>query len=325
MNRPPTIVISRDRTVHSAQQQIEHDVLAALSGRKNIKAVIVPHLYDLAADGPAMQALQAIDGDAIVLAWLYPRAIFWTLDANRVQGRMGATSFFAEEELSPPISGAANSLTTARNRTIWCIDLRGLTETAPLIQELERIISHGQLEPSLAIHDKGKIKSDGMVVDALASSGNGHVRIDETTRERWYPVVDHDRCGNCMECLNFCLFGVYSLNEDGKVAVEQPDSCRDGCPACARVCPAGAIMFPQHDSPAIAGGSTGMETAAPIDVNALLGGIKNLSAAERAAAERLRAVAGNKQSDPAKTAPSETGHPSAKDALDDLIDEFDLE
>ena len=37
------------------------------------------------------------------------------------------------------------------------------------------------------------------------------------------------------------------------ILVEQPDNCRKGCPACSRVCPENAIMFPQHKTPAIAG------------------------------------------------------------------------
>ena len=37
------------------------------------------------------------------------------------------------------------------------------------------------------------------------------------------------------------------------ILVEQPDNCRKGCPACSRVCPENAIIFPQHKTPAIAG------------------------------------------------------------------------
>jgi NAD-dependent dihydropyrimidine dehydrogenase PreA subunit len=63
----------------------------------------------------------------------------------------------------------------------------------------------------------------------------------------WFPVIDYDRCGNCQECLSFCLFDVYGLDADGRVEVQNPDHCKTGCPACARVCPNVAIMFPKHD------------------------------------------------------------------------------
>lgn len=71
--------------------------------------------------------------------------------------------------------------------------------------------------------------------------------------ERWYPVIDRERCAGCRACLQFCLFGVYELNADGQVLVARPDNCKPGCPACARICPEGAIIFPLCDEPAIAG------------------------------------------------------------------------
>ena len=66
----------------------------------------------------------------------------------------------------------------------------------------------------------------------------------------WFPIIDYDRCENCMQCLNFCLFGVYELSEDEKVLVTNPAGCKTNCPACARVCPHRAIIFPKYsDSP----------------------------------------------------------------------------
>jgi len=66
----------------------------------------------------------------------------------------------------------------------------------------------------------------------------------------WFPVIDYERCANCKQCLNFCLFGVYSLSEQGKVEVQNPSNCKTNCPACARVCPQTAIIFPKYtDSP----------------------------------------------------------------------------
>ncbi len=66
----------------------------------------------------------------------------------------------------------------------------------------------------------------------------------------WFPVIDYDRCRNCKQCMNFCLFGVYGLSKDGKVEVQKPSSCKTNCPACARVCPFTAIIFPKYsDSP----------------------------------------------------------------------------
>jgi len=60
----------------------------------------------------------------------------------------------------------------------------------------------------------------------------------------WFPAIDRDRCRNCRQCLNFCLFGVFAL--DGKrVVVQSPEKCKTYCPACSRVCPDVAIIFPK--------------------------------------------------------------------------------
>ncbi len=61
----------------------------------------------------------------------------------------------------------------------------------------------------------------------------------------WFPVIDYDRCSNCGQCLSFCLFGVYSRSPEGNVIVTNPRSCKYNCPACARICPQVAIMFPK--------------------------------------------------------------------------------
>ncbi|MFP4248069.1 MAG: ATP-binding protein [Armatimonadota bacterium] len=92
------------------------------------------------------------------------------------------------------------------------------------------------------------------IVDALGpAEGVGDVReLQAELAERWYPVLDRTRCTSCFHCLQFCLFGVYET-EDRQVVAARPDNCKDGCPACARVCPEGAIIFPLSDEPAVAG------------------------------------------------------------------------
>jgi NAD-dependent dihydropyrimidine dehydrogenase PreA subunit len=89
-----------------------------------------------------------------------------------------------------------------------------------------------------------------------------------TTPGAWFPVIDFDRCNHCMQCLSFCLFGVFAA-KDGKIRVAQPDNCKPNCPACARVCPEAAIIFPKHPEPIIHGGDG---QRAKVDVSALLGG-----------------------------------------------------
>jgi len=73
------------------------------------------------------------------------------------------------------------------------------------------------------------------------------------TTDAWYPTIDRERCTDCGRCHDFCLFGVYSLEEGRRVRVAAPHSCKTNCPACARICPANAIIFPKSPDEAING------------------------------------------------------------------------
>ena len=92
----------------------------------------------------------------------------------------------------------------------------------------------------------------------------------------WFPVIDYDRCTNCMQCLSFCLFGVYGADAGGKIQAQNQDNCKTNCPACSRVCPEAAIMFPKYKSGPINGDVVSAEDLnrekMKIDISALLGG-----------------------------------------------------
>jgi NAD-dependent dihydropyrimidine dehydrogenase PreA subunit len=90
----------------------------------------------------------------------------------------------------------------------------------------------------------------------LPEAGGHLARLAEAAAERWYPVIDYERCTNCGECLEFCLFGVYDRDEAGLIKAVAPAACKPGCPACSRVCPAGAIMFPLYGADAAIAGSS---------------------------------------------------------------------
>ena len=92
----------------------------------------------------------------------------------------------------------------------------------------------------------------------------------------WFPVIDYDRCTNCMQCLSFCLFDVYGVSQAGKLEVQEPTNCKTNCPACSRVCPEVAIVFPKYKAGPINGEPVNTDDVRrehmKVDISALLGG-----------------------------------------------------
>lgn len=92
----------------------------------------------------------------------------------------------------------------------------------------------------------------------------------------WFPVIDYERCTHCMQCLSFCLFGVFAASKERRLVVVNPESCKPGCPACARVCPEVAIIFPKYAAGPINGDEVRGDEAGTekvkVDISALLGG-----------------------------------------------------
>ena len=92
----------------------------------------------------------------------------------------------------------------------------------------------------------------------------------------WFPVIDFDRCTNCMQCLTFCLFDVYGVDAKQQITVQNQDNCKTDCPACSRVCPEVAILFPKYKKGPINGDVVRAEDvqseAMKVDISTLLGG-----------------------------------------------------
>jgi NAD-dependent dihydropyrimidine dehydrogenase PreA subunit len=97
-----------------------------------------------------------------------------------------------------------------------------------------------------------------------------------TAWKPWFPVIDYSRCTNCMQCLSFCLFDVYGVSPDQKIQVQNQSNCKTECPACSRVCPEVAIMFPKYRHGPINGEDVKSDDvrreAMKVDISALLGG-----------------------------------------------------
>jgi NAD-dependent dihydropyrimidine dehydrogenase PreA subunit len=179
----------------------------------------------------------------------------------------------------PPVIGAGGEIP---DRHIYCLDLRDFNKAEPYLTEVRRIVAESRERREAKSRAKAA-NSPAIIQLGLSLTSSP----DEATTSppsfapeallapagrRWYPVIDYNRCTNCLECLDFCLFGVYGVDTLERILVENQDQCKKGCPACSRVCPQQAIIFPEYKSAAIAGADTGVVGGLKIDLSKLFGG-----------------------------------------------------
>jgi len=111
---------------------------------------------------------------------------------------------------------------------------------------------------------------------ARPAPGEAKLTSGEDGWRPWFPVIDFDRCNNCMQCLSFCLFSVYGVDSARMISVANPENCKTNCPACSRVCPEAAIIFPKYASRPINGAEISPSDlereSMKADISALLGG-----------------------------------------------------
>ena len=61
--------------------------------------------------------------------------------------------------------------------------------------------------------------------------------------EKWYPIIEYERCVGCMACVEFCPHGVFE-ERDGRPVVAHPEDCVDFCRGCQRgACDNDAISY----------------------------------------------------------------------------------
>lgn len=353
-----TVVVSQGQSSNPQKRSLEEDLVATLLFQPGIEVTIVPHLYDLNPDGPGMLGLQAITTDFVVLSWLYERAARWTLDRNNIRGKAGTTLLIHEsDEDDDDLVDDESEQDKPRvmdhrpipNRMIYCIDLRVSNDVQEYLDEIKRI----QREVSTPVVELGGISAapsptpeqlarfETPTNDTALKVGGGleepiekiePIRIQEDAKRRWYPVIDYSRCTNCMECIDFCLFGVYGVDGAETILVEMPDNCRKGCPACSRVCPENAIIFPQHKTPTIAGSDEVAGGSLKIDLSQLFGkpqeDVKSVDTALRERDEQLllagREAVGASVGVPKRQSDKDDREKDELDNLIDAVDELDI-
>lgn len=337
-----TVVISQAPGKHPAKRSLEESVAAALLMEPGIELSIVPNLYDLGPDHTGRLYLDSVRGDMAILSWLYPRAAYWLLD------RVGIKGHFGETLLKPPGDEDEDDTPTDSeperekgigpfgeipDRHIYCLDLRDLNTAKPYIEELRRIAAECK-----ARHEEKERARAAIAPPVLMELGLPSKQAEPTPSfpaeqllapadRRWYPVIDYSRCTNCLECLDFCLFGVYGVDSLDRIVTENQDQCKKGCPACSRVCPQQAIIFPEYKSAAIAGANVSdASSGLKIDLSKLFGG-EIQDALTMAVKERDRELVADGREAVGTTVglpKRQAGKPQGpKDELDSLVDGLD--
>lgn len=109
----------------------------------------------------------------------------------------------------------------------------------------------------------------------------------------WYPTIDRSRCTGCGTCEDYCLFSVYTLEPkrplNERVRVSAPLNCKTGCPACSRLCPTGALIFPFCAESTLNGSVENPQPRVAEDILATLGADPLKVLAERRNKKRLLA------------------------------------
>lgn len=246
--RAPTVVLSRVPPDEAAKLQPKFDELVAELTKLNIAHHCVDSIYDLREDDEGSAFLRSIHGDLICLAWHYPRATKWVLARQNLE-----------------VNG--------NTRKLHCIDLRDTPAAALAARTLDILKGTASAvvepperkdpppKPTLSPKERGAIAEKELPPP-----------LNAELSPRWYPVIDYDTCTNCMDCMDFCLFGVYGVDSEATLRVVQQDQCRTDCPACSRVCPVGAIMFPKYQTnQAIAGAIGGERGEIKLDLSKIFG------------------------------------------------------
>ena len=208
----------------------------------NVEFEAVPDLCEMAARGDA-RLRELASAPALTVAACYPRAVKWLF------------------------ASAGAELPEATTK-VWNMRV----ETPETV--LDGVLQSGVKRRDVP-HAAPAGSDSGPSSDPPANELE--TRLAATTGWKpWFPVIDYSRCTNCMQCLSFCLFDVYGVSADRKIQVQNQNNCKTECPACSRVCPEVAIMFPKYRHSPINGEDVRSDDvrreAMKVDISALLGG-----------------------------------------------------
>src|SRR5260370_5539118 len=91
-----TVVLSQAQGKDPRKRALEESIVAALIMEQGLDVSVIPYLYDLDPDHTCRLFLEGVSGDMAGLSWLYPRAAYWLLDRDGINGQFG------HSQLKPP-------------------------------------------------------------------------------------------------------------------------------------------------------------------------------------------------------------------------------
>ena len=163
-------------------------------------------------------------------------------------------------EVTRPVSG--QQVAPADDAPVLVLGLLDRLETPPIVP------------PDQEVHFRNLAEGDPLEAAREVRAATGARALEAW--KPWFPVIDFDRCTNCMQCLTFCLFDVYGVDKKQQITVQNQDNCKTDCPACSRVCPEVAILFPKYGKGPINGDVVREQDiqreAMKVDISTLLGG-----------------------------------------------------
>ncbi len=91
-----TVVVSRGQSRNPQKRALEQAISEAAQQMDGVNILVIPHLYDLPKASDSYKKLSEIEGDLIVVSWIYSRAAHWVLDRNGIQGQVGEVELGGE-------------------------------------------------------------------------------------------------------------------------------------------------------------------------------------------------------------------------------------
>lgn len=280
MGTTPSILVCKCAQAGVLPRSVVEGLLAALSASGRPFQVVDDLCGLAAARDPGLADLAHAP---VKIAACYPRAIKWLFSAA------GASLDVAQTEV---------------------VNLRVMEGQGAI----ERLLA-AEMQPNLGriTHNPPAVQGRGA---APLSAGS---TIAGSAWKAWFPVIDFDRCNHCMQCLNFCLFGVFEVNADRRIAVTASENCKTNCPACSRVCPEAAIIFPKYANSPINGDEVATSDlnreSMKADLTSLLGGDLYSTLRRRRLPSNPRF---SKERDPAQALKERQRYLSALGSLDEI-------